>query len=195
MADDILFKKYKEILISLKGIVRASQDRVLSIEADALFAENVNFFVKSYLVSTCTYLEAYLQDIAFDRANHICVRANAAKIPHNFLYWKTTKEVKEKELKFGEAIFNLTKQEISDEMSANPYRTVKLFRFLGIDLSGEEGFIRNKDVVNSVVLKRNNIIHHNDAANDVSFSDIEGYIDVFVDYMLAIQNAAYGAKI
>jgi hypothetical protein len=69
-----------------------------------------------------------------------------------------------------------------------------LFRFLGIDLLGEEGFNKNKDVVTSVVVKRNNIVHHNDSASDVSFSDIEGYIDVFVDYMLAIQKAAYGAK-
>lgn len=195
MSTNIPFQRYKELLTSLKDIVRASQDRVLSDELDTLFTENVNFFVKSYLVSTCTYLEAYLQDIAFNLAKEICTRVDSAKIPHNFLYWKTTKEVKEKELKFGEASFNLTKQEISDEISANPYRTIKLFKLLGIDLLGEEGFNKSKDVVNSVVVKRNNIIHHNDAASDVSFSDIERYIDVFVDYMLAIQKAAYGAKI
>ncbi|KVQ04045.1 hypothetical protein WJ96_28225 [Burkholderia ubonensis] len=100
--------------------------------------------------------------------------------------------MKEKELKFAEAVFNLTKQEVSDEISANPYRTIKLFRFLGIDLTEEEGFNKNKDFINTVVVKRNNIVHHNDAANDVSFSDVEKYIDVFVDYMLAIQKAAYG---
>ncbi|WP_157649478.1 HEPN domain-containing protein [Burkholderia ubonensis] len=192
MSTNTLFDRYRELLWSLKFIVRTSQDRVIRDEPDMLFTENVNFFVKSYLISTCTYLEAYLQDTAFDLARKICARANSARIPHNFLYWKTTKEVKEKELKFAEAVFNLTKQEVSDEISANPYRTIKLFRFLGIDLTEEEGFNKNKDFINTVVVKRNNIVHHNDAANDVSFSDVEKYIDVFVDYMLAIQKAAYG---
>ncbi|MFM0276376.1 HEPN domain-containing protein [Paraburkholderia aspalathi] len=192
MSDNNLFDRYRQLLGSLKFIVRSSQDRVIKDEPDILFAENVNFFVKSYLISTCTYLEAYLQDTAFDLAKEICARANSARIPHNFLYWQTAKEVKEKELKFAEAAFSLTKQEISDEISANPYRTIKLFRFLGIDLSEEEGFNKNKDFINAVVVKRNNIVHHNDAANDISFSDIEKYIDVFVDYMLAIQKAAYG---
>ncbi|WP_198385505.1 HEPN domain-containing protein [Burkholderia ubonensis] len=192
MSTNTLFDRYRELLWSLKFIVKTSQDRVIRDEPDILFTENVNFFVKSYLISTCTYLEAYLQDTAFDLARKICVRANSARIPHNFLYWQTTKEVKEKELKFAEAVFNLTKQEVSDEISANPYRTIKLFRFLGIDLTEEEGFNKNKDFINTVVVKRNNIVHHNDAANDVSFSDVEKYIDVFVDYMLAIQKAAYG---
>lgn len=192
MSNNTLFEKYRDLLGSLKCIVKTSQDRVISDDSDILFAENVNFFVKSYLISACTYLEAYLQDTAFDLAKKICARANSAQIPHNFLYWQTTKEVKEKELKFTDAIFNLTKQEISDEISANPYKTIKLFRFLGIDLLGEDGFAKNKDFINSVVVKRNNIVHHNDAANDVSFNDIEKYIDVFVDYMFAIQKAAYG---
>lgn len=189
-----IFDRYRELLESLKSIVRNSKDRVIGDEPDILFAENVNFFVKSYLISTCTYLEAYLQDVAYDLAKAICVRANSARIPHNFLYWQTTKEVKEKELKFAEAVFNLSKKDIAEEISANPYRTIKLFRFLGIDLSEDEEFKKNKDIINAVVIKRNNIVHHNDAANDISFSDIEKYIDVFVDYMVAIKKAAYGAE-
>jgi hypothetical protein len=192
MSNNILFDRYRALLDSLKCIVKTSQDRAIRDESDILFTENVNFFVKSYLISTCTYLEAYLQDTAYDLAKGICARVNSAQIPHNFLYWQTAKEVKEKELKFSAAVFNLSKQEISDEISANPYRTIKLFRFLGVDLTKEEGFNKNKDFINAVVVKRNNIVHHNDAANDVSFSDIEKYIDVFVGYMLAIQKAAYG---
>lgn len=194
MPTNNVFDRYRKLLESLKCIVRNSKSRVIGDEPDILFAENVNFFVKSYLISTCTYLEAYLQDIAYDLAKAICARANSACIPHNFLYWQTTKEVKEKELKFAEAVFSLSKKDISEEISANPYRTIKLFRFLGIDLSENEEFKKNKDVINAIVIKRNNIVHHNDAANDISFSDIEKYIDVFVDYMLAIKKAAYGAE-
>ena len=187
-----IFDRYRELLESLKYIVKDSQDRVIGNDPDILFSENVNFFVKSYLISVCTYLEAYLQDIAFDLAKEICARANSARIPHNFLHWQNRKEIKEKDLKFAEAIFSLSKKDIAEEISANPYKTIKIFRFLGINLSEEDGFRNNKDIINAVVTKRNNIIHHNDAANDISFSDIEAYIDVFVGYMLAIKKAAYG---
>ncbi len=191
MPTNDVFDRYRDLLESLKRIVRSTQDRVIGHEPDSLFTENVNFFVKSYLISTCTYLEAYLQDVAFDLAKDICVRANSARIPHNFLYWQTRSEVKEKELKFAEAVFNLSKKTIAEEISANPYKTIKVFRLLGIDLLDEEGFNSNKDIINAVVTKRNNIVHHNDSANDISFNDIETYIDVFVGYMLAIRKAAY----
>lgn len=192
MPTNDVFDRYRELLESLKRIVKITQNKVIGNEPDSLFTENVNFFVKSYLISTCTYLEAYLQDIAFDLAKDICARANSARIPHNFLYWQTRSEVKEKELKFAEAVFNLSKKAIAEEISANPYKTIKLFRLLGIDLLEEDGFKNNKEIINAIVTKRNNIIHHNDSANDISFNDIEAYIDVFVDYMLAVRKAAYG---
>ena len=60
-------------------------------------------------------------------------------------------------------------------------------------MSQEEGFIENKDLVAAIVNKRNNIVHHNDVANDVSFSDVVSYIDVFISYMHAIKIAVYSA--
>ncbi|MEI2770277.1 MAG: HEPN domain-containing protein [Candidatus Competibacter sp.] len=189
MSSHDLFNKYRELLESLKDIINISQGRVIGDTPDFLFSGNVNFFVKSYLISTCTYLEAYLQDVAFDLAKKICERFNSARIPHNFLYWKTTKDLKKKDLKFEEAIFNLSKKEISEEMSANPYKTIELFRFIGVDLLQEKMFLDNKDIVSSIVIKRNNIIHHNNAANDISFNDIIIYIDVLIDYMSSIDQA------
>ncbi|EPQ3664997.1 TPA: HEPN domain-containing protein [Pseudomonas aeruginosa] len=189
MGSDILYKKYHSLFLSLRDIIRDSQKRVLEDPPDKLFSENVNFFTKSYLINVCTYLEAFLQELAFDIAEEICKRVNSAKIPHNFLYWKTAKEIREKELNYREAYFSLTKKEISDELSANPYRTIKLFKFLGINLESEPGFKDGKEVVGSVVNKRNNIIHHNDMANDISLSDIDSYIDLFIDYMSAISRA------
>lgn len=190
-ADDI-FQRYEKLLRALVLIARESQGRVIKEDVDVLFSENVNFFVKSYLISACTYLEAFLQDVAFEVSKKICSRVNSAQIPHNFLHWKNPKkDFKDKDLKFALAKFTATRKEISDDISANPYRTIKLFQMLGVDLSCESDFVKNKDFVNSVVTKRNNIVHHNDDASDVSFSDIEHYVDVFSIYMLAIQNACY----
>jgi len=193
MQSNDLFERYRTLLVALKEIVKVSQDRVLSDDFDELFSENVNYFVKSYLISTCTYLEAYLQDLAFDLSQAICARINAACLPQNFLYWRTAKEIKEKELKFADVNWSLSKKEVADELSANPYRTIKLFKFLGVDLSREVGFRDNKDLVAAIVNKRNNIVHHNDVANDVSFSDVMSYIEIFITYMHAIKRAAYGA--
>ncbi|GAB2314762.1 HEPN domain-containing protein [Stenotrophomonas geniculata] len=190
-AEDI-FQRYEKLLRALVLIARESQGRVIKEDVDVLFSENVNFFVKSYLISACTYLEAFLQDVAFEVSKKICSRVNSAQIPHNFLHWKNPKkDFKDKDLKFALAKFTATRKEISDDISANPYRTIKLFQMLGVDLSCESDFVKNKDFVNSVVTKRNNIVHHNDDASDVSFSDIEHYVDVFSIYMLAIQNACY----
>lgn len=193
MPSSDLFERYKALLVALKEIVRVSENRLLSDDLDELFSENVNFFVKSYLISTCTYLEAYLQDLAFDLSQAICARLNAACLPHNFLYWRTAKEIKEKELKFSDVNWTLSKKEVADELSANPYRTIKLFKFMGVDLSREGGFRDNKDLVAAIVNKRNNIVHHNDVANDVSFSDVVSYIDIFIVYMHAIKRAVYRA--
>ncbi|KIH77310.1 hypothetical protein SAMN05660860_02086 [Geoalkalibacter ferrihydriticus] len=184
-----LYEKYEELFFKLKAIIGISQERVINDVPDDLFSNNVNFFVKSYLINVCTYLEAYLQDVAFDHANKINNRVKSACVPYNFLYWKVSKEVKEKDLKFSDAEFNIVKKEISEDISGNPYKTIKLFRLLGVDLSIEKQFQYNKDLVNSVVVKRNNIIHHNDSANDISFTDILSYIDVVLVYMKSIEQA------
>ncbi len=184
-----LYGKYEELFLTMKSIIGSSQGRVLNEVPDELFSNNVNFFVKSYLINACTYLEAYLQDAAFDHARKINDRVKNACVPHNFLLWKISKEVKENDLKFVDAGFKINKKKISDEISGNPYRTINLFRLLGVDLMLEEQFEYNMELVLSVVVKRNNIIHHNDNANDVSFADILSYIDVFLVYIKSIEQA------
>lgn len=183
------YERYKSLYFSLKNVIKKSEARVLNNDPDTLFLDNVNFFVKLYLISICTYLEAYLQDIAFEYANELDSRIKNANIPHNFIYWRITKEVKDKELKFHNADLSVTKKEISDNISANPYRTIMLFKYLGIDLSNNEEFEATRELVNSVVTKRNNIIHHNDKAMDISFSDLLAYIDVFLKYIKSIDYA------
>lgn len=182
-----VYRKYEELLSTLKGIIEQSLARVVSEEPDEIFSNNINFFVKSYLVNICTYLEAYLQDIAFEHARRIGERLNQAKIPHNFIYGKLVNEVKEKDLKYENAVYKYNKKELSDIISGNPYKTINAFRLIGINLNSSEKFLELKSLVGTIVNKRNNIIHHNDEASDISFSDLLVNITVLLEYMLSIE--------
>lgn len=182
-----LYQKYEALLTTLKGIIAQSQARVLREEPDDIFSENINFFVKSYLINICTYLEAYLQDVALEYSGRVTVRLKKAKIPHNFLYGKLAKDIKEKELEYVDASYAYSKKELSDIISGNPFKTISAFRLIGIDLGASEKFVEHKNLVGTIVNKRNNIIHHNDEASDISFSDLLVHIDVFLEYMLSIE--------
>ena len=99
-----------------------------------------------------------------------------------------TKDIKEKELEYVDASYAYTKKELSDIISGNPYKTINAFRLIGIDLGSSEKFVEHKSLVGTIVNKRNNIIHHNDEASDISFSDLLVHIDVFLEYMLSIES-------
>jgi len=181
-----LYEKYEALLNTLKKIISQSQSRVID-ESDEIFFNNINFFVKSYLINICTYLEAYLQDVAFEHTSRVSERLKQAKIPHNFIYWKLSKEIKDKDLEFENANYTFNKKEISDVISGNPYKTIKAFRLMGVDLNSSNKFMLHKELVNNIVNKRNSIIHHNDDASDISFSDLLGNIDIFLEYMHSIK--------
>ncbi len=183
------YTHYIELFESLKEVVDSSEQRILSDEPDSLFIDNVNFFVKSYLISICSYLEAYLQDTAFVYSQDISNRIATAQIPHNFLHWRLATGIKNKDLNFNNIVLPIAKKDIANEISASPYKTLKLFKMLGIDLSQNENFKNNKDLINTIVTKRNNIIHHNDTAADVSFGDLKTYIEVIIPYISAIKEA------
>lgn len=182
-----LYDKYEELLNTLKEIIEQSQTRVLSDEPDKIFSNNINFFVKSYLINICTYLEAYLQDVAFEHSSRITERLKQARIPHNFLYGKLARDIKERELEYEVASYKYDKKELSESLSGNPYKTIKTFRLIGIDLNSSERFLEYKDLIGTIVNKRNSIIHHNDDASDISFSDLTVNIDIFLEYMRSIK--------
>lgn len=186
MIDESLTEKYELLYISLREIIKESEARVLRADPDSLLIDNVNFFVKSYMISICTYLESFLQDLAFGYAAEVNARVKLAGLPLNYFIWKMNKDHKDKDLKFSNIDLAVTKKEISDAISANPYKTIVAFRYLGINLQSASGFNDNKGVVETVVSKRNNIVHHNDRAADISFSDLISYIDIFILYMRAV---------
>lgn len=183
------YSKYEKLYVSLKLVIEESERRVLCNEPDGLMIDNVNFFVKSYLICICTYLESFLQDIAFDYASDINARLKKASLPHNYFLWRMAKDFKAKDLNFSNVDLAVTKDDISKGLSANPYKTITLFKFLGVDLASEEDFRGNIGLVDMVVNKRNSIIHHNDRAADVSFLDLKSYVNIFMPYMKGVERA------
>lgn len=194
MNNSSLYLKYKKLYESLKDIIKKSEKRVVNEHPDSLFFDNINYFIKSYLISICTYLEAYLQDVAYQHVQRLNERISKASIPKNYVLWRLKKDIKIKDLHFEYFDIDISKKELSDQLSGNPYKTINLFRYLGIDIAKQEDFQRFKDLVNTVVNKRNNIIHHNDKAMDISFLDLLFFIDTFLVYMKAIDDSVNKTK-
>jgi hypothetical protein len=177
--DAALLNTYHSQLDGLRQVVSLSEGRSMSEPPDPLFYENQNVFIKSYLVSACSILEAFIQDIASEYMLFIQNRLNAANLPHNFVGWVSGYE--KATLEFKPFIGGKIKKDFSDMVSPNYGKTVKAFQRIGIDISKPQ-IEQFKDYVGSVVDKRNKIVHHNDAALDLSFSDIVDAIDQFKAY-------------
>ena len=157
MANETICDKYEILYSDLNNIILESQKRVVN-DNDEIFTGNVNFFVKSYLITICTYLEAYLQEAALEYCRGLSLKISEAGIPLNFIQWNFVKDLKEKDLKF-------------ENLSL---------------------VVNKKELVASIVGKRNNIIHHNDKAMDISFSDLVAYVKMFSEYMREIDQVVFG---
>lgn len=189
MSFEAIVARYDELASRLDRIIADAEHRITTEPADVYFVENANFLTKSFLISLCCYLEVFLKEIANAHLNNVNLRLLNSKLPHNLLAWSFSREVKDKDLSFKVFELALTPKEIDDELSGNPFRTAKCFKLLGVDLEKVPEFVANKDMINSVVAKRNNIIHHNDAAVDLSLGDIRVYSSHFSAYIRAISSA------
>lgn len=181
-----LLQVYHSQFDGLKQVVRASADRSMKEPPDPLFYENQNVFVKSYLVSACSILEAFTQDIASEYMNEIQNRINSANLPHNFVSWVAGHEGAN--LEFKPFTGSKVKKDISNMVSPNYWKTLKAFERIGIDIS-KPAVIEFKDYVVLTIEKRNKIVHHNDEALDLSFNDIIDAIDRFRSYTQCIFEA------
>ncbi len=76
----------------------------------------------------------------------------------------------------------MKKKDLDAFISGNPFRTKELFAMFGINLDEVDYYNQRKDAVNQIVAKRNNILHHNDDASDLSNQDILNYIDEIRNY-------------
>lgn len=86
-------------------------------------------------------------------------------------------------------MLGISKKDIDDQSSGNVGKTISLFTKMGVDLTKNLDFEVYKDKVSSIVTKRINVIHHNDEASDVSFSDIIININIMSQYIKAIDEA------
>lgn len=191
MNDQEIHDKYVNLFEKLKAIIKETQDRIIFSEPDPFFVDNLNFFVKSFLISICAYLESYLKEIAFRRIDVINSKLSNISIPRNLVQWELLrhKEIKDNDLKFEYLKISIKKNDLDEHISGNPYRTIALFKKIGMDLNAIDSFVCKKDIVNSIVVKRNNIVHHNSHANDISMADLIIYVDNIIDYMDSITQA------
>lgn len=174
-----ILQTYHSQFDGLKQVVRASADRSIMEPPDSLFYDNQNVFVKSYLVSACSILEAFIQDIASEYMLDIQNRINSANLPHNFVTWVVGNE--KAALEFKPFIGGKIRKDISNMVSPNYGKTIKTFERIGINISKPE-VTAFKDYLAATVEKRNRIVHHNDEASDLSFTDIIETIDQFRAY-------------
>lgn len=179
MSIETILNNYRIQYNELRLVVEKSQERTLQQEPDDLFYDHQNVFVKSYLVSACSILEAFVQDLAHFCALAIQTRLNEANLPNGIIPWIT--KVNKEQPSVEKIILNISKNDIESKASPNFYVTLSLFSSIGIDINKEE-VNRYKDFVMGVISKRNKIVHHNDNASDLSFGDVILTIREFESY-------------
>lgn len=181
---------YRVGLAELRTMVDRVEKEVIDANDQAqLVTDNMNFFTKAFLISLCAYLEMCVKAIASSLAKELEERVRAAKIPLALVEWKYEKKRKGESSSGAKQHLSvqLTSKDLDDLISGNVYRTRDALALLGIDLAANkaewEGW---KELVQSIVTRRNNIVHHNDSASDLSFGDIRGYIsnvEAYIDYV------------
>lgn len=170
-------------LEELKTLLREVNTRVISDYPDELLKDNANFLNKSFLTMACSYLECYLKDISTLWLEDVKRRVIDAKIPSNLIRWEITQKTPNIDLDFKNLVVTKKDKDLEEHLSGNPFRTKELFGYIGIKLKNYDGWENHKDQINTIILKRNRIIHHNDDASDLSFGDIIMYVDAIIEYV------------
>lgn len=179
MIDRGLLTKFLGQFDNLKQVVAESSARSITDPPDKLFYGHQNVFVKSYLVSACSMLEAFIQELAGAYVDKMQEKINSANLPFNLVVWVAEHEKARQEFRAFEA--KKSKKDIADLISPNYWKTMQAFTRIGVDISTSEA-VNYKDYIASIVDKRNKIVHHNDDALDLSFNDVITAIDNFAKY-------------
>lgn len=187
-----VFENFGEKLEDLEKTVNDCNDIIISDEPLSFVYENANFLTKSFLISLCGYLETYLKDVLEVLIIDYNERITRENFPYNLVRWSIENKDKsdskvqnlldKKKTRFEDLSIKLKKKDLDGFISGNPFRTKELFTMFGINLEEIDYYNQNKDTVNQIVVKRNNILHHNDDASDLSNQDILNYVTEIKNY-------------
>lgn len=184
MSKTIYLDQYNNLLDTLSKMANDTNLNVIDETGGNYFNENVNFFTKSFMVMMCAYLESYLKDALMVIIDEMNNRLVVSKLPHNLIKWNlSNKELKDADLKFEDLKITIKRRDLDEFISGNPFRTIPLFKKFGIELEMNATFNNQKEIINTIVTKRNNIIHHNDDASDLAFNDIISNINFIRSYV------------
>lgn len=185
MIETASLKDYLKLLDELKKIVDETNNRVTSSVPDDFFSKNVNFFTKSFMVLMCAYLESYLKDALMEIVEEMNDRLSKNCLPQNLIRWSFSihKDLKPDEIQYANLKIGIERKNLDEHISGNPFRTSVLFAKFGIDLNSDPIYDSQKDKINTIIVKRNNILHHNDDASDISLKDIKSNIDFIKLYI------------
>lgn len=183
---------YKLGLMELEAMVIATEKEVVGGSgATPILTDNINFFAKSFLISLCAHLEMCIKEIVFAIAEDIDERARAASIPTALIEWKfNTKKKGDGATQAVSLEIGMTRKDVDDLVSGNVYRTKDALTYVGVDLANDKASWELwKELIQTIVTRRNNIVHHNDDASDLSLGDIRQYIGSARAYIDFIVNA------
>lgn len=188
MSNSTVLTNYIGLFTDLNILNRETEQKVLAENPDEFITRNINFFTKSFTITICAYLESFLKDVSMTIIDDTNIKLSQTKIAYNLVKWSVLKKKELKELNDNELLFenlkiDIKRKELDDFISGNPYKTEKLFNKIGIKLYEDNAYREHKDKVQTIVNKRNNIVHHNDNASDISFQDIDSNIKIIVKYI------------
>jgi hypothetical protein len=185
---------YKKGLSDLASMVTATERAVVRESGDALLVtDNLNFFTKSFLISICAHLEMCVKEVVFTVAQRLDERLSLASVPSAIVDWRYNQKRK------GDAgnpqiqrfSIGMTRKEVDDLVSGNVFRTKEALALVGVDLATDKAkWEAWKDLIQTMVTRRNNIVHHDDDASDLSLGDIRHYVTSAVEYIDFIVSTA-----
>lgn len=197
MSIEAVVEVYKKGLSELDAMVFAAEREVIFGSNNvSLVTDNINFFTKSFLISVCAHLEMCIKEIVFTVAVNIDARLYAAAVPASIIEWRFSPKRKG-ESGYGRCssfTIGMTKKEVDDFVSGNVYKTKEALALVGVDLEGDRPKWESwKEIIQAIVTRRNNIVHHNDSASDIALGDVRRYIASvmeYIDFLVVACNSA-----
>lgn len=178
---------FKSGLLEIEAMVRQTELVVIGeAPTTPLIINNVNFFTKSFLISVCAHLEMCIKEIVFELAKNIDKRLLSAAIPASIVEWRLIQKKKGDSSAKSKNLLgvNMTKKEVDDLVSGNVYKTKDALAIVGVELERKKDQWESwREAIQSIVNRRNNIVHHNDDASDISLGDIKNYISSIINYI------------